>query len=426
MLNLKWVFKFAFFFQFSVLFPETLTQTVAQTPVCSETDTAVLLGFKGKILKDTTEILSSWIGKDCCGGDWEGIQCNPTGRVIGLELQRPADRESGMYMKGTLYPSLGNLQFLETLVISGMKQIGGPIPESFSKLTHLTQLVLEDNSFEGSIPPSLGQLPLLKTLSLSGNHLKGQIRPSLGNLRNLIQMNFGKNFLTGPIPPTFKNLNSLLYLDLSYNLLSGLIPDFFGQFHNLTSIDLSNNKLSGQIPSSLCNLPNLMDLSLSHNQLTGRIPDQFGNIKSLTTLTLSDNQLTGQIPVSVSRLQKLWQLNLSRNGFSDPSPRILPNGIPSLLSIDLSYNKLHLANVPDWIRNKPLTDVHLAGCNLKGLLPNFPMPESLASVDLSDNFFTGGISNFFTNMSNLRKIKLSNNQLKSDVSLFFAFIPLKN
>ncbi|KAF9626432.1 hypothetical protein IFM89_033251 [Coptis chinensis] len=61
-------------------------------------------------------------------------------------------------MKGTLSPLLGELQFLEALVIGGMKQIGGSIPETLSKQVHLTQLVLEENILEGSIPSSLGSL----------------------------------------------------------------------------------------------------------------------------------------------------------------------------------------------------------------------------------------------------------------------------
>ncbi|KAL6963676.1 hypothetical protein U1Q18_034682, partial [Sarracenia purpurea var. burkii] len=55
---------------------------------------------------------------------WERIQCNSTtGRVTGLLLQRPSD-DHALYMKGTLSPSVGNLHFLEVLLISGMKWRG--------------------------------------------------------------------------------------------------------------------------------------------------------------------------------------------------------------------------------------------------------------------------------------------------------------
>ncbi|KAK7280655.1 hypothetical protein RJT34_25721 [Clitoria ternatea] len=414
-----WVSNLVLIFSFLSQFSEGVAKASSApnaAPICSEEDRASLLSFKASILQDTTDTLSSWTGRDCCDGGWEGVQCNPsTGRVNVLQIQRPA-RDSDTYMKGTLSRSLGNLHFLEVMVISGMKHITGSIPASFSNLTRLTQLVLEDNSLGGYIPLSLGRLSLLQSLSLSGNHLKGQIPPTLGSLRNLIQINLARNSLSGPIPLTFTTLRNLQYLDLSYNLLSGPIPDCVGEFKNLTYIDLSYNLLTGKIPISLFGLANLLDLSLSYNKLTGSIPDQISNLKSLASLQLSGNLLTGHIPLSISRLQNLWYLNVSRNGLSDPLPAIPIRGVPALLSIDLSYNNLSLGIVPDWIRTKQLKDAHLAGCKLKGDLPHFTRPDSLSSIDLSDNFLVDGISNFFTNMSSLQKVKLSNNQLRFNIS----------
>ncbi|CDP22091.1 unnamed protein product [Coffea canephora] len=68
------------------------------------------------------------------------------------------------------------------------------------------------------------------------------------------------------------------------------------------------------------------------------------------------------------------------------------------------------------MRSWELSNIYLAGCKLRGTLPNFTTPDSLSSLDLSDNYFTEGISNFFTRMTTLEQAKLSNNQRKSDVS----------
>ncbi|KAL4346325.1 hypothetical protein GQ457_17G004530 [Hibiscus cannabinus] len=108
-------------------------------------------------------------------------------------------------------------------------------------------------------------------------------------------------------------------------------------------------------------------------------------------------------------------LNLSRNGFSNPLPAISSKGVPSLLSIDLSFNNLSLGTVPNWIIDRQLSDVSLAGCKLRGAFPKF-RPDSLSSLDLSDNLFTGSISTHFSNMTSLQKLMLSNNQLKFDLS----------
>lgn len=415
--NPKWVFNLSLLLTFFALI-----RAEEITP-CSETDRLSLLGFKARILKDTTDTVSSWTGRDCCGGGWEGIQCDSsTGRVTGLIVQSPSASDKGMYMKGTLSPTLGGLEFLEVMVLSGLKRIQGPIPESFSNLTRLTALVLEDNSIEGTILPSLGNLPLLKTLSLSGNKLEGQIPPSLGNFKNLVQLNLGRNQLTGPIPLSFKNFVNLQYLDLSFNSLSGLIPDFIGQFVNLTNLDLSNNMLSGQIPVSLSNLVNLNDLSLSNNQLEGSIPSQIGNLKTLSTLSLNSNNLSGQIPESISGLSNLWNLSLSRNSLSNPLPIAFSIGLPSLLSIDLSYNNFGLDTVPRWVTNRNFSTVNLAGCNLKGTLPIFIQPEILTAIDLSDNYFTSGLANLFSKATNLQQAKLSRNQLNGNLSTIFKSI----
>ncbi|KAF9588551.1 hypothetical protein IFM89_013045 [Coptis chinensis] len=100
--------------------------------------------FKAKILKDTTRVYSRHGLADCCAGDWEGIDVIPRqGRIVTLLVTSTLRQEAmPLYMKGTLSTLLGELQFLEALVTSGMKQIGGSIPETLSKLVHLTQLVL--------------------------------------------------------------------------------------------------------------------------------------------------------------------------------------------------------------------------------------------------------------------------------------------
>ncbi|KAI3818394.1 hypothetical protein L1987_12200 [Smallanthus sonchifolius] len=301
----------------------------SQAQICSEVDRAALLGFKARILTDTTGILSSWIGKDCCNGGWEGIQCDRvTGRVTQVMLQRSFEKDSAIYMKGTLSPTLGDLKFLEILVISGMKRL--------SVRSH-----------------------------------------------QVFQARF-QSFWAGS---------------------------------NLSLLDLSNNQLSGPIPDSLCNLYKLQGLSLSNNELTGQLPPEIGRLKSLTTLSLGFNRLVGQIPTSISQLHNLWYLNPSRNALSDPLPYdALVKGIPSLLSIDLSYKKFNLVTIPKWITSRHLSDVHLAGCNLKGFLPIFTKPYSLTSIDLSDNHVTGGITSLFQKMSSLQKVKLSNNQLRGNLS----------
>ncbi|KAG2244674.1 hypothetical protein Bca52824_093476 [Brassica carinata] len=390
MQNLRWVLN--------LLFVSSLLHNLVHSSsqvICSSQDRAALLAFKSSIVEDTTGVLSSWVGQDCCNGDWEGVLCNPaTGKVTSLVLQSSLT-EPTLYMKGTLSPSLGSLGSLLVLVISGNKFITGSIPSSFSNLTSLTQLALEDNSLRGSVPTGLGHLPMLESLSLAGNRFSGAVPASLGSLRSLSTMSLARNSLSGPVPVAFKNLLKLQILDLSFNLLSGPIPDFVGQFRDLTTLHLSSNRLSGGIPVSVYNLGKLQDMSLERNDLTGPLSDGISNLQSLSILDLSSNKFTGHIPASITRLQNLWSLNLSRNHFSDPLPVVVGRGFPSLLSIDLSYNNLNLG-----ARN----------------LSKLTRPHDVTSLDLSENFLTGDVSALLANMTSLQKLKLSKNQLRFDLS----------
>lgn len=384
---------------------------------CVEADLAALVSFKFHIVEDKSEIFNSWSGNHCCAG-WEGVECDfQNGRVVKLELQNHESSNDTMYMRGTLSPSLGNLAFLQVLVINGFKEIEGSIPATIGNLSHLKQLYLENNKLSGLIPPSIGKLSLLETLSLNGNRLSGRIPDSMGNLQRLIQLNLAKNRLSGTIPPSIKNLGSLLFLDLSDNLLSGPVPAFLGSFRNITFLDLSTNALTGAIPAALGNLSSVLELSLARNQLTGPVPSSLGRLSSLSSLSLNDNFLQGTIPEALSNISKLWYLNLSRNLFSDPLPPSLANA-SALLSLDLSYNKLNLGRIPDWITRKEMSDVHLAGCGISGRLSDWkPTATSMySSIDFSDNNLTGEIGDIFKNMSQLEKIFLSNNYLKSNLS----------
>eukprot|EP01018_Ginkgo_biloba_P022285 Gb_01061 [translate_table: standard] len=387
------------------------------TITCATTDREALLSFKAGITEDTTETLRSWTGKDCCEG-WEGIECDTrNGRVIRLILQSRAESNETMYMRGTLSDSLGNLSFLQVMIMSDLKYITGNIPSSISRLSQLTQLYLENNKLNGLIPASLGKLSRLQALSLTGNRLSGHIPASVGGFHDLIQLNLGKNRLTGNIPKTVGKLRGLQFLDFNGNLLSGPVPAFIGSFGNMTYLDLSNNVFSGDIPASFGNLSNVLDISLARNKLTGNIPSSLGRLSSLSSLSLSNNMLVGIIPASLSNMSRLWYLNLSRNHLSDPLPSSLAN-TSSLLCLDLSYNNLHLGRIPDWITRKEMTNLHLAGCGVRECLSTWKpkATSSFTSIDLSNNNLTGDITHLLKNMSSLQRVYLSNNSIRSNLS----------
>ncbi|GER28729.1 leucine-rich repeat receptor-like protein kinase family protein [Striga asiatica] len=394
-----------------IIISTKLTISLAQSQSnCWKSDRDALMAFKNAISTDTTASLSTWTNaSDPCSGGWVGVVCHPlSGRVTQLTLQNPTP--TAAYMEGSLSPSLADLSYLETLLITGMKRITGTIPQAFFRLSRLTTLVLDDNALSGPLPPTLPTK--LNALSLSGNRFTARI-PSLSLFTNLSTLSLSRNLFIGQIPPLPPTLQ---FLDLSFNSLSG--PITILGVNRLTNLVLTGNRLSGPIPESIFRLPHLSELSIDHNQLTGNIPPKISALTTLAVLRLSNNKLTGRIPASLSQLNNLWDLNLSRNSLIGPLPVEFDKGLPSLSSLDLSFNKFSLKSVPNWIKDrKTLTDVRLASCGLQGPLPVFANPDILTTVDLSSNGFTGTeISNFLQRMPYLNSANLSHNLLRADVS----------
>jgi len=83
--------------------------------LCIKEERLALLKVK-KDLKDTSNCLSSWVGKDCC--NWKGIQFdNQTGHVLKFKLSsficiRTACRYSLECFGGAINPSLADLKHL--------------------------------------------------------------------------------------------------------------------------------------------------------------------------------------------------------------------------------------------------------------------------------------------------------------------------
>ena len=228
-------------------------------------------------------------------GGWYGVTTDPAGRVTELDL-------SGNELTGPVPATLGDLELLETLNLSGWrwdpasrqwitntKALIGRIPDELGRLEHLRSLSLSDNELTGRIPDALGNLANLRSLSLSGNELTGRIPDALGNLANLRSLSLSGNELTGPIPAELVNLENLASLNLGGNALTGPVPSWLGRLTRLRYLLLGWNELTGPIPDALGNLPDLEWLGLGVNGLTGPIPAALGGLSDLRGLDFRYN-----------------------------------------------------------------------------------------------------------------------------------------
>uniref|UniRef100_A0A251U2X8 Putative leucine-rich repeat protein, plant-type n=1 Tax=Helianthus annuus TaxID=4232 RepID=A0A251U2X8_HELAN len=167
----QWVLGFYLVFLSMFLVATKYTCLGAQnsTRSCHERERLALLEFKHSV-KDDFEILSSWVGIDCCS--WKGVRCDGvTGRVVGLHLRGDFGDydyyEDGYYLEGDkVNPYLAELRHLQHLDLSGNNFYGSQIPKFIGSFKQLSYLNLSYALFSGIIPHHIGNLSNLKVLDL--------------------------------------------------------------------------------------------------------------------------------------------------------------------------------------------------------------------------------------------------------------------
>lgn len=225
--------------------------------------------------------LPMWDTTTCNVCTWDGVTCNGSNRVVGLNL-------AGFGLTGTI-PNI-NLPSLINLNLEN-NQLSGAIP-NFS-LSALETLILTNNPLTGPIPNFSG-LPNLKDVFILGTEVSGPMPPFslLPNLRGLIIAN--NSGLTGQVP-NLSNRPNLITVHLYNNALDGGIANITNS-PLLAGLELYGNQLTGPIPAF--NLPNVGLLFLDNNQLSGPLPNL--TLPNLVSIRLNNNNLSGCFPMSYS------------------------------------------------------------------------------------------------------------------------------
>ncbi|KAG8500495.1 hypothetical protein CXB51_002714 [Gossypium anomalum] len=258
----------------------------------------------------------------------------------------------------------------------------------------------------------------LEILHLPGNQIAGftspeasqSQAPSAGESarqlnRNASHLCWGK----GALP-------SLYYLDLSGNNLQGFIPECLCDSLLLKQLILFDNHLHGKISPCLSNMTALQYLDLSNNQFSDSLPTfPFHNLPSIYTLILSSNKFRGKFSFSIfANLSRLSHLNISYNPYLEletecrtgfPSVKLTElilagcnlRKVPRFLSsrnnlktLDLSDNLLE-GNIPSWLMHNATLQLWVRGNNLSGPFPKTfrNISSRLTSLDISSNSFYG-------------------------------------
>ncbi|PKI69533.1 hypothetical protein CRG98_010061 [Punica granatum] len=423
--------------------------------VSPETETEVLLQFKGNITSDPNNVLSSWVlGRDPC--NFTGVSCNDAGFVEKIVLWNTS-------LAGVLSPALSGLGSLRILTLFGNRFSGnipseyggiqslwkinvssnalsGSIPEFLGGLLNIRFLDLSDNGYIGGIPPALFQnCSKTRFVSLSHNGLSGSIPGSIANCLHLEGFDFSYNNLTGEIPSEICGIPSLGFLSLRSNGLSGNLEQQISECLGWNHLDLANNKFSGSAPFGFLELRNISYFNISHNSFIGQVPDlslcseslefldaswndlgdkvpfSISSCSSLKFLDLSFNSISGTIPVTIGSMKELWVIRFGNNSISGTIPNEIGD-IELLQVLDLQNLGL-VGEIPQSLSNcRFLRELDISGNLLDGEIPpTLYNMTYLEVLDLHRNRLNGTIPETLGNLSKLQTLNLSQNSLSGPI-----------
>ncbi|GKV30611.1 hypothetical protein SLEP1_g39405 [Rubroshorea leprosula] len=300
-------------------------------------------------------------------------------------------------------------------------QFRGPIPETFSCMTLLEELIFSNNQLEGGIPKSFGNLCKLRYLELYDNHLDGMLLELIGNLSGCLQLSLeelclGGNKIKGPLPDMIKNFHSLRVLDLFNTQLSGTVPESIGLLSNLDGLYISSNSLNGTINEShFSTLSKLRGLGMSSSSLSINFSNDWIPPFQLQYIRLGSCKLGPSFPSWLKSHRNFSYLDISESGISDSIPEWFWNLSSRVVYVNLASNHIS-GNLPDlstkFSHSFP-PGIDLSKNELEGPLP--VLPVNVTSINLSENRFSGSISSLCTiTGGTIQFLDVSHNQLSGE------------
>ncbi|XP_052298156.1 receptor-like protein 15 isoform X8 [Citrus sinensis] len=385
------------------------------------------------------------------------------------------------------FDSLSNLEELD---MSHNEIDNLEVPQGYRGLRKLKSLYLSNVGVrDGSkLLQSMGSFPSLNTLYLKDNNFTDiattttQALETLSRLSNLTILDLSYNLFNNSILSFVARLSSLTSLDLSYNGLEGSINvKEFDSLSNLEELDMSGNEIDNfKVPQGYRGLKKLKSLYLSNVGVRdgSKLLQSMGSFPSLNTLYLKDNNFTDIATTTtqelhnftnleyltlhgsslhISLLQSIASLfpslkNLSisycevngvvhgqgfphfkslehlgmmstRIALNTNFLQVISESMPSLKYLSLSYSTLgtNSSRILDRGLCSPvhLQELYIGSNDLRGSLPwCMTNLTSLRILDVSSNQLTGSISSSpLIHLTSIEKLYLSNNHFQIPISL---------
>lgn len=273
----------------------------------------------------------------------------------------------------------------------------------------VVEIELEDNmTLPGSIPPEIGDLEYLEDLVLRGDPaLFGEWPKEVENLVNIDEIRTQGTNMSGEIPwQEFANTGSITRIRIQNAEHFGVMPDqIFAEMPQLERLQINDMYISGNLPSSINGLENLRVFRIMGNLLTGEIP-YLGDLIDVEQFHINGQDFEpGPIPSWIANWgETLEELDIQNTNRTGTVPNWLSTDMFALEQLTVGEVTWDLENAiggqfPDMSSLLDFQNVHIYGPHWEGSLPSWIGSANMERVELVNCSFTGDIPSDYANIN---------------------------
>ncbi|KAF2366108.1 Leucine rich repeat 5 [Trinorchestia longiramus] len=324
--------------------------------------------------------------------------------------------------------------------------ISQPYDVMFIGVLSLDTLILDFNAIEYLPPHSFQNFESVNTSSFRGNPLQ-KIGADAFKGSKIRELYLQDCDIWNLSEKSFRGIEETLQtLDLSYNNLTDIPENIFDRIDSLKWLSLAHNRLILDPKKSFNGFTyTLQYLNMLGNQMH-RMPDELFRDSPVEILKLSKNLFTGVPDHSLHHItETLKVLDLSSNSLTNVSDAVIGD-LENLIAFDISHNKIHHIGYRSFhalwkltaldVSNNPVKDINMYTFDgLQDSLQNLSIantsiesfPElqhpNLAVLNASSNVLSFLPTNTMANLSGIRVLDVSHNELTSPGSNAWQVMP---
>ena len=283
---------------------------------------------------------------------------------------------------------------------------------TFFNFSQLEMLDLSDNAFRGIQMAAFHDAEMLSELKLSNNLL---VELQEGTFSGILE---GDPF--DSMYPVAYRLPNLKKLQLDNNDISFVADGVFANMSNLLVLDLTSNNLADINAFTFYGLSGLNYLSLADNVLRRSNASFWHFLRNIREIDMSDNDINFVESESFAELMYLYTLRLDNNQIEEiQSPGLV---IPSVSSLNLSYNSISHVSYDIFENNQNLTWLNLDGNGINEIDIDAWGRNDLEELFLNNNNLGDIRTAFLFGLTQLRHLEMMNNHINFVVNYMFGFL----